>query len=276
MPEVALVTTVLQVITILGSVLTLLKLRSSGLYRRYRIFFVYFAFRIPYMAGFMILSRMKGLHGGEGNKSDAYFRLFFWSEPLLILLYILVVVELYSLVLERYKGLYTLGRWAMYASVVIAATISIVSLLPKLGSSIPEPSKRLMYELAAERGVDLALVIFILLIVLFLSRYPVPLSRNVVVHTGIYSVFFLSGTLVLVIRTVFGYNVNDTTNMCLSALSAACTIAWWLLLSAKGEEVQFNVPQLRPGSEERILQQLDTLNATLLKVSKKSKDNILR
>jgi hypothetical protein len=257
-----------QVVTLLGSALTVLKLLTSGLYRRYRIFFAYFVFRIPYVACSLILARS---HSGpprhQGVNSNAYFQLFFWSEPLLMLFYILVVVELYGLVLEQYKGLYTLGRWAMYASVVIAVTVSMLTLLPKIAPSTPEPSKKLMYEIGAERGVDLSLVIFILLIVLFLSRYPVPLSRNVVVHTAIYSVFFLSDTLVLLLRTVMGKRVNSTASLLLTGLTSACSVAWWLLLSAKGEQVQVSVPHLGPGSEERILQQLDSLNATLLKVS---------
>jgi hypothetical protein len=98
----------------------------------------------------------------------------------------------------------------------------------------------------------------------------VPLSRNVLVHTVIYSIFFLSNTFVLLLRTVFGWSSkNDSINLCLAVLTAACSIAWWLLLSAKGEEVQINVPHLRPGAEEQILHQLDSLNATLLKVSRK-------
>jgi hypothetical protein len=238
------------------------------LYRRYRVFFAYFVFRVPYMTGFLILARAKGPPGHAGVNSDAYFRLFFYSEPLLMVFYILVVVELYGLVLEQYKGLYTLGRWAMYAAVAIAVIVSVLTFLPKIAPTIPEPSKHLMYEMAVERGVDLSLVIFILLIVLFLSRYPIPLSRNVVVHTVIYAVFFLSDTLVLLLRTVVGKRMNSTASLCLTILTSACTLAWWLLLSAKGEEVQVNAPQLAPGSEARILQQLDSLNATLLKVAR--------
>jgi hypothetical protein len=221
------------------------------------------------MTGFLILTNLKGLHGGDGVRSDLYFYVYIFSEPIFLLLYILVVVELYSLVLERYKGLYTLGRWAMYGAVLISGTISVLTLLPKLGPSLPEPSRLLMYEVGAERGVDLALVIFILLIVWFLTKYPVPLSRNVVVHTVIYSVFFLSDALVLLWRTLLGYHVTFSINVVATAISSTCAIAWWLLLSAKGEEVQVRGPQLRPDSEERILQQLDLLNATLLKVSRK-------
>jgi hypothetical protein len=269
MPSAAHLVSIFQVLTIVGSALTVFKLITTGLYRRYRIFFAYFLLRLPYMTGFLVVQNLKGLKGGDGSSSDLYFNLFLYSEPVLLLAYILVVMELYSLVLERYRGLYSLGRWAMYGAVVISAAISVLTLLPKLSASLPEPSKRLMYEVAAERGVDLALVIFILLIVWFLTKYPVPLSRNVAVHTAIYSVFFLSDTLGLLWRTLLGYNVTTVFNVVSTAVSSACSIAWWLLLSARGEEVQVHVPQMRPDSEERILQQLDVLNATLLKASRK-------
>src|SRR5580704_12474133 len=129
MPSAALFISFFQVVTILGSALTVLKLFTSGLYHRYRVFFLFFIFRIPVMTGGLVLSHMTGLRGGDGVRSWAYFYLFYYSEPFLIIGYILVVMELYRLVLERYKGLYTLGRWAMYGAVVISATVSVVTLL---------------------------------------------------------------------------------------------------------------------------------------------------
>jgi hypothetical protein len=269
MPSAALFISFFQAITILGSALTVLKLLRTGLFRRYRIFFIYFVFRLPSMTLMLVLTNLKGLPGGSGSSSNLYFYAFYYIEPLMLVFYILVVVELYSLVLERYKGLYTLGRWAMYAAVLISGIISILSLLPKIAPSTPEPSRRLLYEFAAERGIDLALVIFILLIVWFLGRYPVPLSRNVVVHTVIYALFFLSESMALLWRTLLGYQMNTTLNVISTAVSSACAVAWWLMLTARGEEIQVHVPQIRPESEERILEQLELLNATLLRVSKK-------
>lgn len=269
MPSAALFTSFFQGLAALGTALTALKLLTSGLFRRYRIFFLYFIFRFFYITGFLIITHMHGLPGGDGTQSNLYFYAYFLTEPILLLAYILVVVELYSLVLEKYRGLYTLGRWAMYGAILISGTASILTLLPKLAPSLPEAPRRLMYELAAERGVDLALVIFILLIILFLSRYPVPLSRNVVVHTVIYSVFFLSDAMVLLLWTMFGYKGGDTFNLVLSAISSICSLSWAFFLSAEGETVRAHLPRIHPESEERILQQLDLLNATLLKVSRK-------
>jgi len=269
MPSAASFISFFQGVSILGSAVTVLKLLTTRLYRRYRVFFSYFIFRVVYMTTFLVITHMKGLSGGGGTGSDLYFYIYFYTVPLMLLAYIWVVIELYSLVLERYRGLYTLGRWAMYAAIVISSAISIVTLLPKLGPSLPEPSRRLGYEFAAERGVDSALVIFIILIIGFLSRYPVVLSRNTVVHTVIYAVFFFSDAAVLLWRRLLGYNVTDTANAIAGAISAACTLAWAFFLTAHGEEVRAQLPQIHPEAEERILHQLDALNATLLKVSRK-------
>jgi len=247
-----------QVVSILGSALTAFKLYTSGLFRRYRIFFIYFLFRVPYMIPFLVLP----------NTSTAYLNLFLVTEPLIMLFYVLVVLEVYGLVLERYKGIYTLGRWVMYLAVAISATISTLSVLQKITPSTPLPSARVFTEFAVERGICTALVIFILLIVWFLSRYPVALSRNVLVHTGIYSVFFLANSLGLIVTNFSGYKVSQNVNLFLMGVSSACAVAWWLGLSAKGEETQVHTLPLRPGTEERILHQLDALNATLLRVAK--------
>lgn len=258
MPRVTLVS-FFQVLSILGTTLTVVKLYRSGLHKRYRIFFRFLVFLIPYMTTLLLLD----------YRSNAYFVVFFSAEWLIMLFYILVVLELYRLVLERYRGLYTLGKWAMYAAIVISAAVSVVSLLPKITPAMPQRSKYFGYLLATERGVDLGLLIFIMLILLFLSRYPITLSRNVAVYAVIYSIFFLSNTVGLLFRYLFGKAVIDSVNTTLMGISSACAVAWWLLLSPKGEEAKIHAPAVGPEHEQRILQQLDALNATLLRVARK-------
>src|SRR5207248_9971281 len=129
-----------------------------------------------------------------------------------------------------YKGLYSLGAWAMYVALTISVTISLLALLPRIAPSTPEPSKYLFREIGVERGVDLSLVLFIVLIVLFLGRYPVQLARNVIVHTGIYALVLLSEPLVSMLRTLWRINTADRSTLCLTILSAACTAFGCLLL----------------------------------------------
>jgi len=245
-----------QYLALAGSALTAFKLYSSGLYSRYRIFFWYFLFRIPNSIWPLILD----------VRSDFYRTVWLLMSPVVWVFYVGVVLELYRLVLERHKGIYSLGRWTMYAALALSVTISGLTLLPRIRPAMPIVNKEFAFELAAERGIIFSLVLFILFILLFLSRYPVRLSRNVVAHVTLYSVYFLTSTVALLLRSLFGMQIARPVNVALSGISSLCVLGWFFLLNPKGEEVKTNLPHFSPEHEKRLLAQLDALNATLLKV----------
>src|ERR1035438_5473366 len=147
-----------QVLTLLGTVLTVIKLYRTGLYRRYRMFFFLFIFQIPNTIWPLFID----------FRAPRYE--YFWAatEPVSWLLYGLVVLELYRLVLEKHRGLYSLGRWMMYFAIAVSVILSILTLLPKFKPRTPLHSRTLGYFFATQRGVYFSLVLFILLILLFL------------------------------------------------------------------------------------------------------------
>ena len=122
--------------------------------------------------------------------------------------------------------------------------------------------------IVTERGIDTALAVFILLLLLFLSRYPVKLSPNARVHAVIYSVFFLSNTVNLLMRTLFGWPVAVAVNTTLTVINVCSVLAWLILLSPAGEEVRITHSGMAPEHEKRLLTQLDFVNTTLLRVSR--------
>jgi hypothetical protein len=248
----------IQVVSFFGSVLVAFRLYTSGLYRQYPVFFAYFLFRIPDSIWPLLLS----------SRSNTYFYLWIATEPFTWIFQVLVVLELYRLILSKHRGLYTLGRWAMYVGVGVSVVLSILSLIPKFTPSIPQRSRVMGYYLGAERGVTLGLAIFLVVMIFFLSRYPVPMSRNLMVHAGVFSIFFFSNYLAWLLRSVFGITVNVQVSLSVSAISAVCTFAWFFLLTAKGEEVPASLPSFGAEYEQRALEQLNALNATLLKISR--------
>ncbi len=252
--------TYIQVAAALGSGLTALKLRSNGLSGRYRLFFFYMIFRACYVLLMTALDQ----------KSDAYFWAYVCSQPIAWVLYVAVVLELFRLVLERHRGFYTVGRWAMWAGLAFSLTVSAATLFPKIRSVNPQRSVWAMGAiLATERGLDFALAIFLVLMLLLLNVYTVPLSRNVLLHVVIYAAFFLSGALGAILRTFYGKMYLETTDAIALACSCACVLAWYFLLSPKGEEIRVRLPWFGAEQEERILMQLDSINAALLRVARK-------
>ena len=253
----ALLVSCLNAVLLLGSVLMVLKLYRTGLYRRYPVFFAFFIFRIPNNIWPLFL----------GVTSPLYLQVWVLTEPIGLGFYVLMVMELYRLVLEKYKGLYSLGRWALYVSLAISVSISAISLLPRIKPSLAQPSKVMFYVLATERGIDTALAIFIVLILCFLSLFPVKLSWNVRVHALVFSIFFLSHTFMLLMRSLFGLLLVYEVNAILLCITAASVVAWLTLLRATGEETQSAPAVYGPEEESRLLMHLDSLNAALLRAS---------
>ncbi|HYL97296.1 MAG TPA: hypothetical protein VET69_15930 [Terriglobales bacterium] len=249
----------LRVASLLASGLVAGKLFHTGLNRRYRAFFWYFLFRVAEIIGSLILD----------VKSNIYSYFWAFSEALSLILYVWVVLELCGLVLERHRGLYSLGRWAIGFGMVISLTLSFLSLLPKITPAMPQRTRTLGYFYAADRGVTFCLALFLLLMLFLLSRYPVPLSRNVILHSTLYTIFFLSNTLSVILSSVFGLRLYTAVDTGLMGVSTACALAWAFLLTPKGEDVRMTIPHFGPEHEERLLYQLDSLNTTLLRAARK-------
>ena len=254
MSDVALIS-ILQIVSLIGSLLTAAKLFSSGLYRRYRWFFWYFLFRIPNNIWPLFMD----------VRSRAYYHLWLVTEPIALALYAGVLLELYRLVLAKHRGLYSLGRWAMLSGMAVSAIVSLISLIPRMPAA---GSREMYWYLALERGWMLALAVFLLFMMGFLVLYTVPISANAKVHARIFTVFFISSYLTFLLQSLFKINVYGWTNVMASGVSAACAFAWFFLLSPKKEEMTVSIPIIGPDQERRVLQQLDAFNETLLKISK--------
>ncbi|HWB87042.1 MAG TPA: hypothetical protein VG675_23065 [Bryobacteraceae bacterium] len=256
----AAVVTTLQILAVVGCILTSAKLFATKLSKKYRILFAYLIFRSILTCIFLSLSDVS---------SQLYLKVWIVTEPFVWLFYALLVRELYSLVLERHRGLYTIGRWFLYAGMSVSIFISALTFLPHIHRGISQRSAVLGYYMAVERGIDFSLLIFLLLLLFWLTRYPVPLSRNVLVHGAAYSIVFLSGSVGVFARAALGLQISGAVNTFLMGVFPACVLIWLLFLTPKGEEVQMSIPHFSPEQEKRILSKLDSLNETLLKATRK-------
>src|SRR5215475_6902898 len=102
--------TMLQILSLALSAAVAARLFATGLYKRYPLFFLYFIFRVLNETWPVFIE----------TNSASYAYIWAWTEPFVLLFYLLLVAELYRIVLDKYPGLYTVGRWAMYASVCIS------------------------------------------------------------------------------------------------------------------------------------------------------------
>jgi hypothetical protein len=82
-------------------------------------------------------------------------------------------------------------------------------------------------------------------------------------------VYFISTALETLVRTLFGLKGSETLVNATTLVSSICLLAWFLLLSKKGEEVRVTQPWIGKEQERRILSQLDSMNAALLRAARK-------
>jgi hypothetical protein len=242
------------------SLLAIVKLWRTGLYRKYLALLAFLIFTLFLSLSILVLFK---------NSNSPVYRTF-WevTQPFSWLFSVWVVLELYSLILERHKGLATFGRWIQYAGFAVSTLISLLVMLPQ----IPVDARRgrivIIYYYGIERGVDFGMLVFLLFILAWLTQYPVPLSRNVIVHSFVYTTLFLTNSIAMFARIFFRTQLWEAIVPVMTGIFALCVLTWLIFLTPKGEEIRVRLPRFSTEHEERVLEQLETLNRTLLKISK--------
>lgn len=254
----AALTTAFEVLTTLLAAILSIRMASFGMHRRYPFLFVYFAT----LTVFSLLPLVLNTQGRD------YYYSWLVTEPLTWIFQILVVRELCSLVLEHYRGLATLGRWAMYGALVISGAASLVSLLPHVANQVTSRSHLLAYYVAGSRAVNLALGVFLLLMMIVVSRFPIPLSRNVVSNSVVFTVLFFSNSLEALLRAIFDMRIAPQLDMALTASGVVSLLVWLFLLTPSGEQVRGHVTAFRSDREEHVLHHMDELNKLVLNLGR--------
>jgi len=250
-------TRILDLLLVAGTAILAVRLFVAGLHRRYRVF-----------SFFLIFETLRsGVFTSLNQASGAYQKVWVLTEPLEWLFYILVVLEIYALVLEDYRGLSTVGRGALIAAVVVALLASGISLIAPSQST---QSLLMRYYYVAERAVYFSLVVFLLTILGVLMQYPITLSRNIIVHSMVFSVYFLANTVVYLLLSMRGVDAIPVVTYAFSVTTLAAVGAWLVLLTAAAEFRKMALrPHWMPGREEELVSQLNHLNAALLRAGRK-------
>jgi hypothetical protein len=244
------------------------RLRHEGLHRTYRVFSAYLVFhaaRSATLAGMPVLWSLfrKGRYVHFGN--DVYGWFWVLTEPILWVFYILLLLELYSLVFRNYRGITSLSRWAILAGLIVAIVLSALTLPADLSNSA-ERFPILRGFLAVEHGLASSLVVFLLSITAFLVWFPVPLNRNVVLHSLVYAIYFVTVAMSLLLRDLRGSTVTSAINLAYTGVDLVCVALWIALLNRAGEAVKATVRHAwDPERQEFLMKQLEAINSTLLR-----------
>jgi hypothetical protein len=250
-----------------GAVALYLRLRREGLHSVYRVFSFYLLYNALRTVLLLSLPPLAQVLFKEPRVSPLMTNLYGWmwvaTEPVVWVFYILIVLEMYSLAFRNYKGIESLSRWAVFAGLGIALLLSALTLPADL-SNTAEQYPIIRTCLMVQRGVSSGLVVFLLAITVFLVWFPVPVSRNFIVYTVVYAVYFLSSTLTILMRNVGGIAYAQWRNIASSCVSIACLTVWILFLNRGGEAKTATVRHdWTAQREKQLIEQLAAINSTL-------------
>jgi hypothetical protein len=204
----------------------------------------------------------------KGASSREFLHSYNRLEPIRDVLFVLVVWELFSGIFRNYAGLRSLSRWIMgIAAVVSSAGLALsVSTIGVAGFSHSRMAARII---RFERGLTFGLVIFVIVMLYFVSRYPIRLPRNNIALCMIYSTLFLGYSAILIMTSYLPHEYGRVENIVIASLESACYIGWALLLSKTGEYQETRVRQHVPPEREKLLiGQLNAMNDVLVRAGR--------
>ena len=245
---------VLFVVQTAALIVLCIRLYWEGLHRVYGYFF-----------GYLFMSLLQIVIGvSVPFHSNLYRDTWVITESLTICFYVLVVLELYSIVLRDLAGIAGLAR--RYVKIILGVSI-LAGLMPLYIEKAPTNISQHVFLI--ERAIFSSIVVFLLLISFFLVYYPVPLSRNAVVYLFGFVVYFLTKAAALFINNL-SYRWNRELSTAEMTVSSICLLYWVFALKRKGEsKSQIVGHHWKPGQEDRLLSQLQTINASLLRAARK-------
>ena len=218
--------------------------------------------RLPALLSYLVfIAILTFLYGVIDRFSKLYFWIYVFLAPLENIFSILVVRELLTLMFKDYPGIRTVGRWAMYAGIVVSAGTSLA--LTKFFWNTGAQGRRkwgIFYFEITQRSIVFSLVVVIFAILFVLSKYPLNLSRNTYVSCIFFSALFLSEAARLLLDSMARVacttiSVDQGEAILDRALSLQLGIS-----AAAGSGLRFPRTAVPTPQEDHLLQQLEALN----------------
>jgi hypothetical protein len=237
----------------------LLNLWREGLVRRYRFFASYL---------FIIFFELVVLLVVPKNES-IYFEVYVGLEAFVWTAQVLVVLELFSLVVNRYPGIARSARTFIWFAFGAAFLLSTAFAVLNPGITNSEFPVLQQYMLIA-RVISFTVLAFLFLLLAFLLYFPIQLSRNVASYAIGYGIYFTSRALTRLIGNLVHGDYFPLLSVVSQAVVLGCLIFWIIFLNRRGEDTDVTVGhRWSPEQTEAMRGQLDTINSVLMKVGRK-------
>lgn len=227
------------------------RLLRNELYRSYPFLFAYLLADAMQSAGGMLL---------VGRPEYAYFYL--TTQLPKIALEACVVFELYRVALKQTPAL---ARFASNAVLYVLGTACVAAgLFALIDSAVPPGGSPILHRMnRLEHTADLVLLFFLLTISAFLAWFPVRVTRNGVLYTAGFVVYFLARALGLLLTNLWPQWRADA-DIAMFTVTLVCLCVWLAALGKGGEFTTVLTGHRRdPDAMQELTRQLQAINFRL-------------
>lgn len=201
--------------------------------------------------------------------AGAYAWAYVLSQPVLWALYFLLILELYSLMLEEFPGIRRLGRMVLLSALGAITLVSCALIVLDHQAGF-DPYPFLSYLTLQQRSIFLCLSALTLLLLLFTAHYRLPIARNVWILYASFGAFFLASAFLFTLRRYFGAGFASTRDLLGLVVYFAGLLGASLFVSRPGELQKRPISEIwgrrNRDLEAALSSQLQGFNQVLLKV----------
>jgi hypothetical protein len=194
--------------------------------------------------------------------------------------WILMVWTVYALlaaILANLDGIYRLSRKVLKISFAVAIIIGLLSAIPEYwasgvsGPKYTNPLDKLVgIGMIFDRVLSSAALLVLLAILILLLWFPVQISRNLAVFSAGLLVYFAAKTTVMLGRNFWSHDSTRGVGIAITFAMSVCIAYWAMFISRAGERVRTRPGHAwKPAQQERLMVQLEALNASLLRSARR-------
>ena len=184
------------------------------------------------------------------------------------------VVTLLNAVLSNFSGILRVSKAVLWTCFGLASALGLLSAFPEYRNSsfhIAEGfvNQALRLAFIGERVMSSIALLALVAVLSFLLWFPVQIPRNLAVFSVGFLVYFSFKNLGLLALSFSSQNIIHIISVTSSIVAGACFAYWALFISAEGETVTTRLSRWKPAEQEKLMQQLEALNQSLVRSARR-------
>jgi len=196
-------------------------------------------------------------------------------RPVAWILALWMVYALVNAILANLPGILRLSHKILNVVFVGALALALVTAEPeysasRLSASAISGNRAMAAVFVMERVIFMAALLILLAMLAFILWFPVQMPRNLAFFSAGFVIFFASTTALFLAHTYAPTVDVGVISQLVIAFHSACLAYWLMVLNKAGEEKPVRMGHSwGPAEQKRLVGQLESMNAALLRTSRR-------